>query len=144
MAEQKIAVQGDDHFGLVELVVRHRRAGLDELIPIPRLVLVPLRLRVLLQQRRQLRRQRGRGHGVREDAQARPGFCALLGQRGHQISQKLFPRTDLPSPPHGLRPVGIIEFQDRRLVENARRAQAHRVVRVALDFRWPALVTLHQ
>ncbi len=148
MAEKEIAVQRDDHPSLFKIVIRFdlQRIVLrvPQRVPVPWLVLVPFCLRILFEEGVQLRRQRGRGHRFRQDAQARAPFRPLFRQRGHEVGQKLFPRADFPAPPHGARAVGIIKLQDGCLMEHAGRAQAHGVIRVAFDLRGPALVAFDQ
>ena len=148
MAEKKVAIQGDDHPGGLEVVARlQERAAIAaelDVVPVAGLVLVPFGPRILGQKLLDLRGLSGGGDRLRQQAQARPAFGRLFGQGRYQIGQKLLPTARLAGAQDGLGAIGIVQLEHGRLLKNARRAQAHRVVRVAFDFCRPALVTFHQ
>ncbi|PYX22189.1 MAG: hypothetical protein DMG82_15290, partial [Acidobacteria bacterium] len=84
---QKIRVQRDDDVGFREVVPRLDRLtegqlrAFEHVVAVHRLVDVPLRLRVNLQERTQLVRERGRGNRLRQNADA-GATQALLHSEG--------------------------------------------------------------
>ena len=140
---QKVAVQSEDHVGLVEprhdrhrLPVCHLRAP-PGCIGGERLPDMPPRLRILGDQRLDAAGQRRRADRPGQDPEPlSPRLrepCALLQHGGQQ--RLPFARPALVLDPGGT--VGVVEVQDGRLRPGVRGAQAARVVRIALNLDRP-------
>jgi hypothetical protein len=106
--------------------------------------LVPLGLRERGQEAADLRGQRGRGDGLGEDADPRAAAPRLRDEdRAHGRDEGV-PGPDLSAIGERLRAVRVVEVQDLGLGEEVGRAEARRVLGVALDLGGPALVALHE
>ena len=90
-----------------------------------------------------LRPKRGRCHGLRENPQAR-AFVSQFRAASSEGRVKLTPVAEPPLVNHGLRTVGIVQIQTRRLREEVRAAAAARMLRIPLDLGGPPHVALHQ
>ncbi len=138
---QEVGVEREDDVRLVDPVVaievaseREARACAHLVAP-GRLVLVPRRLREVLQDLLDDLVQRRRGDRFGQDAQAR-ALARLLRQDGRpHRAEELGPGAHLAAEADRLRAVGVVERKHRRLREDVRRAQARRMLGVALNLR---------
>ena len=146
----EVGLEAQDDVGLVEAVLRLDRLAEGEdrararVVAAGRLPAHPLRLREAGEGARHLRGESGRGDAAGEEAQARAPSGLLLVERLPQGGPEVAPGPVLPHVEDGLRPVRVVEAQHVGLAEDVRRAQARRVVGVALDLGRPPLVALHE
>src|SRR5262249_51229081 len=82
--------------------------------------------------------------GLRQNAYAGALVGALLSKRLTNRAERLLPGARLAETGHRLRAIGIVKGEDRRLMENARRAETGRVIGIAFDFSWSPLVAFDQ
>ena len=68
----------------------------------------------------------------------------LLRQGNTQLADEIGPGTDLATVRQRLRAARVVQIQDRRLSIGIGAAEAGRMLRIALDFGGPSLVTLHK
>ena len=146
---QEIRVERNDYIGLVQVIDRvHRlskrkhRSIVRSVAP-ARFVLVPLRVGELRQKRANLRGQSRRGHSLRQNPQSGPSRRNLRPHVAYR-RQKCSPAFNAPFVDHCLRTVGIVQRQNRRLIEHVRSAQAAGMLRIALNLRGPPHVALDQ
>ncbi len=143
---QEIGVEGDDHVGVGEIVVRV--GGLTEGLlgagargvwsgGIP---LVPLGGRIELLNAAKLSGHGGRGHRLGENPDARAILCLLLCQRLAQFAGELAPRADLTVKSERLGTIGVVELEHRALRVRVAGAERGGMLGVALHLGGPAHV----
>ncbi len=147
---QKIRVERNDPGGTVEaihgipiLAERRHRAGAFGMPP-ARLPLVPLRPRISHQKLLDLRRQRGRSYGSRQNPEPFTLLQVRYIARSRDRGEKVPPTVDVPVHQYGLGAIRIVQRQDAGLHENIRRAEARRMIRIPFDLGGTAQVTLDQ
>ena len=149
-AGEEVGLQGEDDVGPVEAI-----DGVDDLaegelragpggVLVDGVVAVPLRLGERGEELLDLAGEAGRADRAAEDPEARPLVLAepvhRLGDRGEEV----VPGVDLAEVEHHLGSVGVVEREGRRLHVDVGRAEARRVIGVALDLGRAAGVALHQ
>ena len=145
---EEIVVQCKDDVGLIELVPRDYRLSKRQLpasralIVRDRVVFHPPRARILGQRRGFHRKQRRRADPVTEEAKPFAGsqFRAVL--LGKIVECLPFDRFSIVH--RYACAVWIVEPQHRCLLISVRRAQTVGMVRIAFNFRGPAVVHLYQ
>jgi hypothetical protein len=146
----EVGVERQDHVSAIEPVLRVHvfakrefRAGTCA-VAARRIPLMPFRGRVSSQHIANLRGERRRVDRLGEDAQPRAFERRLRRQRIANRTQERRPRPDLAEVGQRLRPVRIVEPENRRLREHVARAEAARMQRIPLDLGRAAFVTLDQ
>ena len=105
---------------------------------------MPLGLRIGLEKRLQLVRQRGRGNRRRQDADARPLQTFLDTERGpHGLDQRS-PRANVAQVGQGLRTVRVVHAQDRGLRKNIGAAETGRMLVVTFNLGGTIQMALDQ
>ena len=146
----QIALDRKDNFGLTQIVGEVERPaernlrGMQFLVAIERLPLMPAQCRELLLQRGDLRDHCRRCHRAGQQPQSGTVILGPVRAALDHRSDKRFPRCDLALMQDRLRAVRIIEREDARLHGRARRAAARRVVGISLDLHRPAGLMRHQ
>ena len=105
---------------------------------------MPARRRISGEHLANLCGQRGRVDRLGQDAQPRALERRLRSKRRPDRTQKRRPGTDVADVGQGLRPIGIVEAENRRLRKHVRGAKAARVQRVAFDLRRAPFVALDE
>ncbi len=137
---EKIGVERNDDVGLRQVVARLNRLAerqlraFNHVIAIDRFVDVPLRHRIRREITANLRGQRGRGNGLRQNAYAAARQAFLHVHGAADGFHKTIPRTNVSQVGDVLSPVGIVEIENRSLRVNVGAAETGRVLRIALNF----------
>ena len=147
---QKIAVEGDNDRGTVEVVNRVHYFSEGQLrafegaVAGGGLVLMPAGRGEILKQAVELGGEGRRGYRLGENPQAhspgKPLRFDLASEDGHERQ----PTADLPSLRGDLGTVGVVEAQYRRLRDGVAGSQAGRVAGIALDLRGPPHVAFDE
>jgi hypothetical protein len=149
-AAEEVGVERHDHVGLVEVIDRvgGLAGGLPRSRPraVPRhaVPLVPLRLRKRLLDLRDLIGRRGRRHRLRQETDARPPLALLVRQDVLDRRQEVPPAPDVAAVEDGLRPIGVVEGQDRGLGEDVGGPEARRMLWIPFDFGRMTFVAFDQ
>src|SRR5262249_35182743 len=148
----------------VQLLPEGERGPLERIAAPGRLVLIPLRLREALAPRPQSEPRRIRrllpllpgplagpqgspsrpGGSARQHAHSLAALLRLLLEGAAQGGERLVPGPRLTEVGDRLRPLRVVQAEDRRLRERVGGAEAGGVARVALDLGRPALVSLDE
>ncbi len=138
-AIQQVGIQRHDNVGLIEVILRVKSlakrlaCALANVITVDWLPLMPPGLREALEQCLQQIRQRGRGNGLGQDAQAIPLF-GLMRRRGRgERCHELAPGTLLALAQNRLRAVWIVERQYLGLAEDVGGAETGWMLRIPLN-----------
>ena len=147
---KKISVQREDHVCGVEVVDRldwlaesHLRARVH-VVAIDRLIHMPLGLLIELKNRPQLIVQRWRGNCLREYANSCTLQSFLNVQRPANRIQKVTPGSHVAEIGHGLRPIRIVEPENRSLREDISAAETCRMFGIPFDLCRSIKMTLNQ
>ena len=141
----KIGIEGDDDVRLVEVidgvdVAAERHAHpFTNIVATHRFPLMPLESRILRKELPDLRAERRRRHGLRQQSQ-----CAGALEGSLQCPDEFTPRGDFAEVPDDLRAVGIVEAKNRRLHEGIGCTETRRMIGIALDLRRPSHVALDE
>ena len=145
----EVGVEAHDDVG-IQAVLRLHRPAEGEHRPRPRgvtpggLPLVPLRAGEFGEEALDLRGESGRRDGLGEQPDPRPLERPLSVEGRLHAREERPPRKDLADVGEGLRAVGIVEVEDRRLPAGVGGAEARRVVGVAFDLGGTAEVALDE
>ena len=150
LRSQEVGVEREDDVGLFEVVDRldvvakgQPGAGAG-VVAGRRLPLDPLRVGMGGEHLLDLGGQGRRVDGLGEDAQSGALAGGLARQRAAHGGHERAPGLDPAQLGDGLRAVGIVEREDRRLGVHVGAAPAGRVIGVSLDLGGPTLVALDQ
>ena len=147
---EKIGVERHDDVGLVEVVdgVAGRAGRLTQAQPSTigrdRIILMPMGLRVVLENCCDQFRERRRRNRFGQNPQPRPLGRLLHGKRRLDGGLKGAPGTYLAAIGHGLRPIGIVEAEDGGLREHVGGPKARRMLRISFNFGRPAHMAFDQ
>ncbi len=138
MEIEKIRVERDDHFRLRKIVEGlgakdAARARFTLGVVGQRFPLMPFGTGKFFTYRLHLRRHRGRGDRLGEDAKAGAIARGLRGEGALQAIKKDVPGSDGIAVRQGFGPVGIVEIEDVGLCPDGGRAAARGMVAVSLD-----------
>ena len=147
---EEIGVERDDDIGLVEVVDglagRARRLTQAQASAIAGdwIVLMPMRLRVVLKNRREELGQRGRGDRLGQNPETGAPSRLLAGQRRSDGCLKCGPRSDLTPVGDRLRPIRVVQAKYGGLRQDVGRPQTRRMLGISFDFRRTAHVALDE
>ncbi len=147
---EEIAVERENYVRVFQLVLRLHRLperqlrAFEHVVAVCRLIDMPLRLGINLQQRTQLVSEGGRGDSRGQDADARSQQALLDIERGTHGLYQRSPGANFPEVGERLRTIGVIHTQDRSLREDICPAQTRRMPVIAFNLGGTIKMTLDQ